>query len=41
MDGGAWERVSASFAQHSREDAQNIMHSSLCHMTSVEAGGWD
>ena len=21
MDGGVWERVSASFAQHSREDA--------------------
>ena len=35
MDGGVWERVSASFAQHSREDTECCaMHVSLCHMVS-------
>ena len=24
MDGGVWERVSSSFAQHSREDAWRV-----------------
>ena len=24
MDGGVWERVSGSFAQHSREDAWKV-----------------
>ena len=39
-----WERVSGSFAQHSREDAWRVCdteHASLWHMTSVGAGGWD
>ena len=46
MDGGVWERVSASFAQHSREDVwrpshmtQNVMHACLCHMTSCTFQG--
>ena len=38
-----WERVSASFAQHSREDAWRVCdteHASLWHMTSVgQLGG--
>ena len=37
MDGGVWERVSASFAQHSREDAwraQIVAHASPRCMTS-------
>ena len=32
MDGGVWERVSASFAQHSREDAWSISGHRLWHM---------